>query len=56
MQEVDRPVLGRRRTSAAATKENPSLAVEEFTSLPQGETVALGAEATPPEATVVEGT
>jgi hypothetical protein len=30
--------------------------VEESASLPQAETVAQGAEATPPEATVVEGT
>jgi hypothetical protein len=42
--------------SAAATEENPSSAVEESSFLPQAETVARGAEATPPEATVVEGT
>jgi hypothetical protein len=41
--------------SAAATEENPTLAVEESTPLPQGETVAPSAEATPPEATLVEG-
>jgi hypothetical protein len=41
--------------SAAAAEENPMLAVEESTPLPQGEAVALGAEATPPEATLVEG-
>jgi hypothetical protein len=39
----------------AAAEENPMLALEEFTPLPQAETVAPGAEATPPEATVVEG-
>jgi hypothetical protein len=38
-----------------ATEENPSPAVEESASLPQCETVAPGAEATPPEATVVKG-
>jgi hypothetical protein len=31
-------------------------AVEESASLPQGETVASGAEVTPLEATIVEGT
>jgi hypothetical protein len=41
--------------SAAAAEENPTLAVEESTPLPQAETVAPGAEATPPEATLVEG-
>jgi hypothetical protein len=41
--------------SAAATEENLPPAEEESASLPQGETVALGAEAMPPEATVVEG-
>jgi hypothetical protein len=41
---------------AAVAKENPSAAVEESASLPQAETVAKGAEATPLEATVVEGT
>jgi hypothetical protein len=40
---------------AAAAEENLSAAVEESASLPQAETVAEGAEATPPEATVVEG-
>jgi hypothetical protein len=38
-----------------ATEENPSPAVEESASLPQGESVAPGAEAMPPEAIVVEG-
>jgi hypothetical protein len=42
--------------SAAAGEEDPSPAVEESAMLPQAETVAQGAEATPPEATVVEGT
>jgi hypothetical protein len=37
-------------------KKNPSAAVEDSASLPQAETVTQGAEATPPEATVVEGT
>jgi hypothetical protein len=41
--------------SAAAAEENPTLAVEESTPLPQAETVVPGAEATPPEATLVEG-
>jgi hypothetical protein len=41
--------------SAAAGEEDPSPAVEESTSLPRAETVAQGVEATPPEATVVEG-
>jgi hypothetical protein len=36
-------------------KKNLTLAVEESTTLPQVETVVSGAEATPPEATVVEG-
>jgi hypothetical protein len=40
----------------AATEEDPSAAVEESTPLPLAETVAPGIEATPPEATVVEGT
>jgi hypothetical protein len=40
---------------AAATEENPPAAVEESTPLPQAETMASGAEATPPEATMVEG-
>jgi hypothetical protein len=42
--------------STATAEENPSPAVEKSAPLPQAETVALGAEATPPEATVVEGT
>jgi hypothetical protein len=41
--------------SMAATKENPSPAIEECTPLPQAETVAPGTEAMPPEATVVDG-
>jgi hypothetical protein len=41
---------------AAAAEENSSAAVEESASLPQAETVAQRAEATVPEATVVEGT
>jgi hypothetical protein len=41
--------------SAAVAEENPTLAVEESAPLPQDETVAPGAEATPLEATVVEG-
>jgi hypothetical protein len=41
--------------SAAVAEEIPTLAVEEATPLPQGEVVAPGAEATPPEATLVEG-
>jgi hypothetical protein len=41
--------------SAAAAEENPTLAIEESTPLPQAETAARGAETTPPEATVVEG-
>jgi hypothetical protein len=40
----------------AATEENPSPAVEEYASLPQGETMAPGVEVMPPEATIVEGT
>jgi hypothetical protein len=40
--------------SAAAAEENPTLAVEESAPLPQAETVVPGAEATPPEAIVVE--
>jgi hypothetical protein len=40
--------------SAAAAEENPTLVVEESTPLPRAETVAPGAEATPPEATLVE--
>jgi hypothetical protein len=39
----------------AAAEENPTPAVEESAPLPQAETVAQGAEATLPEATVVEG-
>jgi hypothetical protein len=41
--------------STAASEENPVLAVEESTPLPQDETMALDVEATLPEATVVEG-
>jgi hypothetical protein len=41
--------------SVAAAEENLTLAVEESTPLPQAETVAPCAEATPPEATIVEG-
>jgi hypothetical protein len=41
--------------STAAAEQNPTLAVEESAPLPQGETVAPGAEATLPEASVVEG-
>jgi hypothetical protein len=41
--------------SAEAAEEIPMLAVEEATPLPQGEAVAPGAEATLPEATLVEG-
>jgi hypothetical protein len=41
--------------STATTEENPMLAVEESAPLPQAETVAPGAEATLPEASVVEG-
>jgi hypothetical protein len=41
--------------SVAAAEENPTPAVEESAPLPQAETVAQGAEATLPEATVVEG-
>jgi hypothetical protein len=40
---------------AAAVEEDPPTAVEESTSLPQDGTVALAAEVTPPEATIVEG-
>jgi hypothetical protein len=39
----------------AANEEDPSAAAEESTPLPQAETVAPGAEATPPEASIVEG-
>jgi hypothetical protein len=42
--------------SAAAGEEDPSPAVEESATLPQAETIAQGAEATSPEATIVEGT
>jgi hypothetical protein len=42
--------------SLVAVEENPSPAVEESALLPQGETVAPGVEAMPPEAAVVEGT
>jgi hypothetical protein len=41
--------------STAAAEEDPSPAVRESTSLPHAETVVPGTEATPPEATVVEG-
>jgi hypothetical protein len=41
--------------SAAAAEEDPTLAVEESAPLSQAETVAPGAEATPLEATLVEG-
>jgi hypothetical protein len=40
---------------AAAVEEDSPAAVEESASLPQDETVALGAKVTPPEATIVEG-
>jgi hypothetical protein len=39
----------------AAAEEDPPAAVEESASLPQVETITQGAEATPPEATVLEG-
>jgi hypothetical protein len=38
-----------------AAEQNPTLAAEESTPFPQGETAVPGAEATPPEATLVEG-
>jgi hypothetical protein len=41
--------------SAATGEEDPSPAVEESATLPRAKTVAQGVEATPPEATVVEG-
>jgi hypothetical protein len=41
--------------STASAEESPTLAVEESTPLPQAKTMAPGAEATPLEATVVEG-
>jgi hypothetical protein len=41
--------------STAAAEENPTLAVEESAPLPQAETMVPGAEATLPEASVVEG-
>jgi hypothetical protein len=41
--------------SAAAVEDSPTLAAEESTPLPQGETAAPGVEATPLEATLVEG-
>jgi hypothetical protein len=41
--------------STAAGEQNPTLTVEEFTPLPQAETVAPGTEAMLPEASVVEG-
>jgi alpha-D-ribose 1-methylphosphonate 5-triphosphate synthase subunit PhnH len=40
---------------AATAEEDPSAAVEESTPLPQAKTMAPGTEATPSEATVVEG-
>jgi hypothetical protein len=40
---------------AGTAEENPSTAVEESTPLPQAKTMAPGAEAAPPEATIVEG-
>jgi hypothetical protein len=40
---------------AAAGEEDSSPAVEESATLPQAETITQGAEATLPEATVVEG-
>jgi hypothetical protein len=42
-------------TSAAAGEEDWSPVVEESAPLPQVESVAQVAEATPPEATIVEG-
>jgi hypothetical protein len=42
--------------SATAGEEDPSPAVEESAPFPQAETVAQVAEATPSEATIVEGT
>jgi hypothetical protein len=41
--------------NTTAGEENPALVVEESAPLPQDETVALDAEATLPEASVVEG-
>jgi hypothetical protein len=41
--------------SAATGEEDPSPVVEESATLPQAEAIAQGAEATPLEATVVEG-
>jgi hypothetical protein len=41
--------------STAAAGENPRLAIEESAPLPQAETVAPGAEAMLPGASVVEG-
>jgi hypothetical protein len=41
---------------ATAGEEDPSPAVKESVPLPQAETVAQVTKATPPEATVVEGT
>jgi hypothetical protein len=40
---------------AAATEEDPPVAVEESTPLPQAENMASGVEATPPEATIMDG-
>jgi hypothetical protein len=42
--------------NTTAAKENPSPVVEKSTLLPQAETVTPGAEATPLESTIVEGT
>jgi hypothetical protein len=42
--------------SAATGEEDPSPVVEESAPVPQGETVVRVAEATPQEATIVEGT
>jgi hypothetical protein len=39
----------------AAAEENLALAIEESVPLPQAETAAPDVEATPPEASVVEG-
>jgi hypothetical protein len=41
--------------STTAAEQNPTLAVEESAPLPQAETVAPGAEAMLPKASVVEG-
>jgi hypothetical protein len=42
--------------NVSAGKEDPLPAVEESAMLPQAETIAQGAKAALPEATVVEGT